>query len=251
MQFVYFVVMKAGLIGFPLEHSFSQTYFSEKFFREGRKDCSYETFAIENISLLPSLLQKHPELSGLNVTIPYKERVIRYLNTMTEEAKMLGAVNTIKIENGILRGFNTDVFGFMHSLKPLLKEQHRKALVLGTGGAAKAVAYVLTQLKIEYQLVSRSLGDKRELSYQTLSEDIVEEHKLIVNTTPLGMQPDVLSFPDIPYEALSSKHLLYDLVYNPEKSIFLIKGQQQGAEIKNGLEMLYLQAEKSWEIWTA
>jgi len=241
--------MNAGLIGFPLDHSFSEAYFNEKFFRSGLTDMHYDAFPIPKIEQLPALLKKHPKLTGLNVTIPYKESVLPYLDTISDEAQSIGAVNTIKIEHGLLHGFNTDVFGFRLSLNKLLRTHHRKALVLGHGGASKAVCFVLKQLKISYRIVSRSGTENNFLSYDELTDSIISDYPLIINTTPLGMAPGRLAFPAIPYKGIGKQHLLYDLIYNPEKTIFLIKGQQQGAKIKNGLEMLYLQAEKSWEIW--
>ncbi len=241
--------MNAGLIGFPLEHSFSETYFNEKFFRSGLSNSHYEAYPIPEIEQLPALLKKYPELTGLNVTIPYKESILPYLDTISDEAQSIGAVNTIKIEHGKLHGFNTDVFGFRISLNKLLQAHHRKALVLGYGGASKAVCFVLKQLKISYRIVSRSNTENNFLSYDALTDSIISDHPLIINTTPLGMAPKRLDYPAIPYAGIGKQHLLYDLIYNPGKTIFLIKGQQHGAVIKNGLEMLYLQAEKSWEIW--
>jgi len=236
-----------GLIGFPLSHSFSKKYFAEKFEQENIAGWQYELFPLERIEQLPDLLAKNPSIVGLNVTIPYKEAVIPYLDEV-EDSAAFGAVNTIKIEGGKLRGFNTDVYGFEQSLKPLLKTYHTAALILGTGGAAKAVASVLTRLGIEYTYVSRTPREG-QFSYKNIDKNTIEKHLLIVNTTPLGMYPKVEFCPDLPYEKLSDKHLLYDLVYNPEISTFLKNGKNQGAEIKNGLEMLYLQAERAWSIW--
>lgn len=241
MQSVY------GLIGYPLLHSFSPGYFKEKF-AKAEIDAVYRLFPLANIKKLPQLLAKYPSLSGLNVTIPYKEQVIPFLDDIDNAAKAIGAVNCIKISNGKLKGYNTDVIGFEHSLVPLLQPQHTKALVLGTGGAAKAVAYVLGKLNINYQLVSSS--DKTgTIAYRDISTDTIEEHKLIINTTPLGMHPNTDACPDIPYSALGETHLLYDLIYNPEETTFLKKGNAQGATTKNGYEMLVLQAEASWDIW--
>lgn len=241
MQSVY------GLIGYPLSHSFSPGYFKEKFAKV-EIDAVYRLFPLANIKELPQLLAKYPSLSGLNVTIPYKEQVIPFLDDIDNAAKAIGAVNCIKISNGQLKGYNTDVIGFEHSLAPLLQPQHTKALVLGTGGAAKAVAYVLGKLNINYQLVSSS--DKTgTIAYRDISTDTIEEHKLIINTTPLGMHPNTDACPDIPYSALGETHLLYDLIYNPEETTFLKKGNAQGATTKNGYEMLVLQAEASWDIW--
>ena len=236
-----------GLIGFPLSHSFSKKYFSEKFEQEKIAGWQYELFPLETIGKLPDLLAENPSIVGLNVTIPYKEAVIPYMDEVDESAAF-GAVNTIKIENGKLCGFNTDVYGFEKSLKPLLKTHHTEALVLGTGGAAKAVASVLERLGIAHMYVSRT-PHEAQFSYKNIDKNILEKHTLIVNTTPLGMYPKVDFCPDLPYECLTDKHLLYDLVYNPDVTTFLKNGKKQGADIKNGLEMLYLQAERAWDIW--
>jgi len=244
---------KLGLIGYPLSHSFSKKYFSNKFKKEKIKEFEYDLYPIESISDLPNLLSKNPDLFGLNVTIPYKEQVIPYLDAIHEEAFAIGAVNTIKIEDGKLTGYNTDVYGFEKSLVDFLTKKTKKinvenALVLGTGGAAKAVVFILKKIGIEPILVSRNEG-KGDLTYQDLDCEIFEECRLIVNTTPLGMSPHLDSCPDLPYHRINQNYFLYDLVYNPEKTVFLSKGEAQGAAIKNGLEMLHLQAEKAWEIW--
>lgn len=239
-----------GLIGYPLEHSFSKKYFAEKFKREGLSNWQYELFPIENISDLKPLIS-NPNLVGLNVTIPYKQAILPYLNNLDETAKAIGAVNTIKIsrtKNEVrLTGYNTDCMGFEQSLLPFLNEYHKKALVLGTGGAAKAVMYVLNKLRIEYKTVSSN--NKGDLSYNNLNKDILADHHVIINTTPLGMYPHVNSYPDLRYSALNHQHLLYDLVYNPLETVFLTKGKQYGAATKNGLEMLQLQAEAAWSIF--
>ncbi len=237
-----------GLIGYPLGHSFSATYFTEKFYREDIPNTRYQAFPLARIEDLKSLLKTTKKLKGLNVTIPYKTQVIPFLDELDETAKKVGAVNTIKLSNGKLIGYNTDVVGFEQSLKPLLQKYHQKALILGTGGAAQSVIYVLQKLGIAYQLVSRTAGIDK-LAYSDLTETHLKEHLLIINTTPLGMAPNDQSFPLIPYEFVNQQHLFYDLVYNPEKTIFLIKGKLQGATIKNGKEMLILQAEKAWDIW--
>ncbi len=238
-----------GLIGYPLTHTFSPSYFSEKFFREGIEDSSYHAFPLQNIEEFCDLLQNTPHLKGLNVTIPYKEAILPFLDEISEEAQAVGAVNTIHIgKDGKKKGFNTDVYGFETSLKPLLKPHHQKALVLGTGGAAKAIVYVLQKLGISSRLVSRK-PSKNQLGYEDIDAATMNTHHLIVNTTPLGMAPKIHDFPEIPYQFVSEKHLFFDLIYNPEKTIFLIKGKLKGADFKNGLEMLYLQAERSWEIW--
>jgi len=257
---------KYGLIGYPLTHSFSKKYFTEKFGRESIEDHSYELFELENLSNFPEFIKDNPDLLGLNVTIPHKIGAVYYMNWMDPEAKKVEAVNCIKViqESAVaaafsgevgfvdqdfrLEGYNTDIYGFEHSLKPLLQSQHNKALVLGNGGASRAVRYVLKKLKIPFKVVSRR-PKPNQILYTKLTPELVKNHNLIINTTPLGTDPDITAFPHIPYEAITEKHLLYDLIYNPEKTIFLQKGEAQGAKIKNGYEMLVLQAEKSWEIW--
>lgn len=241
---------KFGLIGKTLVHSFSKKYFTEKFEREA-VDANYELYSMANVDSLRQFVQEH-SICGLNVTIPYKQDVIPLLDEIDSEAQMVGAVNVIKIkregERLCLKGFNTDVVGFRNSLKPLLKPWHTSALVLGTGGASKAVLYVLENLGIAARCVSRQ---KREgmLTYETLDADVMRRNTLIVNTTPLGTFPNVDTCPDIPYRLLTEKHLLFDLVYNPEQTLFMKKGLQNGAAVKNGYEMLVGQAEASWRIW--
>ena len=248
---------KLGLIGYPLSHSFSKKYFSEKFKEKGIKGFEYELYPIASIEELPQLLADHPDLIGLNVTIPYKEQVLPYLDAIHLEARDIGAVNTIKIEEGKLTGYNTDVYGFEKSLIGLLTNKKNdqskellvdQGLVLGTGGAAKAVLYILKKLNIRPLLVSRT-KEKGDLTYQDIDAELMKKTQLIVNTTPLGMSPKIDTFPNLPYELLTDKHFLYDLVYNPEKTLFLNKGENQKAKTKNGKDMLVLQAEKSWEIW--
>ncbi len=240
---------KYGLIGYPLGHSFSKGYFAEKFKRESIRNCSYDNYPLENISQFLELVLEN-QLKGLNVTIPYKQEIIPYLDALDETAAKIGAVNTIKFIDKTLIGFNTDVYGFEQSLKPLLKKHHSRALVLGTGGSSKAVIHALSKLGISYQYVSRN-EQKGIVSYNQLNEAFIQDYKLIINTTPLGMYPKVETAPAIPYSVITKEHLLYDLVYNPEKTKFLLNGQQQGAVIKNGLDMLKLQAEKAWEIWNS
>lgn len=237
-----------GLIGFPLSHSFSKGYFTDKFLSEDRRDCHYENFPLRSIHELPDLITDHPDLVGLNVTIPYKEDVIPYLDEMDKDARAIGAVNTIRLENDKLRGFNTDHYGFAASLKPILPDHPVKAFILGTGGASKAVAYSLEQLEIEYTFVSR-INRENAISYESLTKKMISETHLIINTSPLGMYPEVEHCPEIPYDGIGSGHILYDLIYNPEVTQFLKEGEHRGASIKNGLEMLHLQAEKAWEIW--
>jgi shikimate dehydrogenase len=239
-----------GLIGYPLGHSFSKKYFEEKFAKENLKDCSFELFSIEKIEALKEIITNNKNLQGLAFTIPHKETVIPLLTEISDEAKVIGAVNCIKITEGKTIGFNTDVIGFEKSLLPLLKPFHSKALVLGTGGASKAVQYVLKKLAIPFLLVSRTKTDN-VISYDDISEETMQKHTVIINTTPLGMSPNEEGLPNIPYQFLSSKHLLYDLIYKPEKTLFLQKGEEQGCAIKNGFEMLVLQAEENWKIWTA
>ncbi|MBK9634646.1 MAG: shikimate dehydrogenase [Bacteroidetes bacterium] len=242
------MLKKYGLIGYPLSHSFSKGYFTEKFKKEGIENAAYETYPLEKISDFTTLLQNNPELVGLNVTIPYKEAIIPYLDELSEEAKKIGAVNTIKIINGKKIGYNSDVVGFEKSLIQHLKPTHNKALVLGTGGAAKAVWFVLEKLNIPYLKVSRTASENI-IAYDTISIDLVKEYPLIINTTPLGMSPKLETKPDIPYQALTKNHFLYDLVYNPQTTLFLEMGQKMGATIQNGLPMLHGQAERSWELW--
>ena len=243
---------KYGLIGFPLTHSFSKRYFTEKFETENI-DSSYDNFEIDNISKLPEIIKNNPELIGFNVTIPYKEQVIPFLDDLNEAAKEIGAVNTVKIvRNGSgihLKGFNTDTFGFETSLKPLLKTHHKKALILGTGGASKALKYVLKNLGIEFVSASIEELKENEIRYEEIDKEMMHERLLIINATPLGTYPKVETYPNIPYLYITEKHLLFDLVYNPEISAFLRKGIDMGAATKNGYEMLLLQAEKSYQIW--
>ncbi|MBL7719977.1 MAG: shikimate dehydrogenase [Flavipsychrobacter sp.] len=235
-----------GLIGFPLTHSFSPKWFAEKFAAEGI-DATYKAYPLELIESISDLLANYP-LRGLNVTIPYKEQVLGYLNELDEAAEAIGAVNCIDIRHGIKKGYNTDVTGFEQSLAPLLQAHHTRALVLGTGGAAKAVHYVLEKLGLTYRTVSRHQSEG-VITYDELTEELIASHPLIINTTPLGMAPHTDEAPAIPYHALTEKHLLYDLIYNPDETKFLALGKQQGATIKNGHEMLVRQAEASWEIW--
>ena len=248
--FVYIYSMPAqyGLIGYPLEHSFSPAYFKMKFMSQ-HIDAVYELFPLETISGFTGLLESHPGLEGLNVTTPYKEAVMPSLHQLDEVAREIGAVNCIAIKNGKTKGYNTDAMGFEKSLNPLLKPQHNHALILGTGGSSKAVAYALTQLGIPFQKVSREKSEGT-LTYSELSADIISHHKLIVNTTPSGMYPNVDAVPPFPFDHVSSHHLLFDLIYNPEETKFLVMGRERGAVTKNGFEMLQLQAEASWGIWS-
>jgi len=238
-----------GLIGYPLSHSFSQKFFTDKFREERIADCVYENFPLENIDALRAVLEQNPHLAGLNVTIPYKEKVMAYLHHQSDVVKKIGACNCIKFVNGELHGYNTDVTGFEHSLRPLLESHHQKALVLGTGGAAKAIHFVLEKLGIIFLEVSRNPVSGRQISYEQLTPAILEHHSLIINTTPVGMYPNEHDCPPLPYESLTPRHYLFDLVYNPAKTLFLQKGEEQGAVIKNGADMLVIQAEESWRIW--
>ncbi|HMR91149.1 MAG TPA: shikimate dehydrogenase [Chitinophagaceae bacterium] len=240
-----------GLIGYPLTHSFSKKYFTEKFEREGLSPAyGYELFPIPDINGLPAVIDSHPELAGLNVTIPYKEQVLAYLGDADTSVKQIGACNCIRIDNGRLKGYNTDVTGFHQTLLQKWQPSHNKALILGTGGAAKAVQWVLAQIGIPYQNVSRKAG-AGNLSYSMLTPEDIAAHPLIINTTPLGMYPAADTAPLIPYEGITPGHYLYDLVYNPATTLFLQKGQERGATIQNGAAMLVIQAEESWKIWQA
>lgn len=241
-----------GLIGFRLSHSFSKKYFTEKFQREGIEDCVYENFQLDTVKEFSTLLHTDADLKGFNVTIPYKEEIIPFLHELDAAAAEIGAVNVIKIrEDGKLIGYNSDYYGFKNSLEAFIpKSQSHKALVLGTGGAAKAVVTALNHLGIPYQYVSRTKSADT-LSYAELDQKIIGTHSIIINTSPLGMYPDVESFPAIPYGFLNATHYLYDLVYNPEQTLFMKKGLAQGAQVLNGLPMLIGQAEKAWEIWNS
>lgn len=245
-------MQKYGLIGYPLKHSFSQRFFSEKFQNE-QINAAYLNFEISEIKLFPEILKQNPQLKGLNITIPYKEKIIPFLNQLDAQAESIGAVNVIKIEekeNGLfLTGYNSDIIGFQNSITPLIEPKiHQKALILGTGGASKAVKRGLDNLGLTTQYVSRS-PRSGILSYEQLSSEIIREYTVIVNTTPLGTFPNVDEAPDIPYNSLTNNHLLYDLVYNPAETKFLKMGKEQGATTKNGYEMLELQALAAWKIW--
>lgn len=242
---------KYGLIGYPLGHSFSISYFNEKFSNEGL-DSIYENYEIPSIDNLIEIIATNHELKGLNVTIPYKEKILPFLDMITPEAQAIGAVNVVKIirkGNKIqLKGYNSDVIGFTQSIEPLLDKQHKKALILGTGGASKAVDYGLKSLGIETQFVSRRKSDYA-IDYSELTPDIIKKYKIIVNCTPCGMFPKTDDCPNIPYEGIGEGHLLYDLLYNPDETLFMRKGLEHGATVKNGLEMLLLQAFASWKFW--
>ncbi len=247
---------KYGLIGYPLSHSFSKTYFTEKFKKENNTEDEYLNFPIEVIDDLGKIIKEAPGLKGLNVTIPYKEKVLRYLNELDDTVKTIGAANTIKItrdgDDIKLSGYNSDVIGFGESIKPLLKRHHQSALILGTGGASKAVEFALNNLGLDSVFVSRSpKPGTNSIGYNELCLPVIKNFTVIINTSPLGTYPNIDTFPDIPYDLLSEKHLLYDLVYNPAETLFLKKGKEKGAKTMNGLQMLHLQAEESWRIWNS
>ncbi|MBN8703893.1 MAG: shikimate dehydrogenase [Bacteroidetes bacterium] len=241
-----------GLIGKQLSHSFSKNYFTAKFENEKILNCSYSLFELKNSSEIPSLISSNPNLIGLNITIPFKKDVLAYLDFQSPEVKEIGAANTIKIkrynQSYILEGYNTDAYGFEYSLLKLLPTKNISALVLGTGGASNAVCYVLKKNNINYTLVSRTKKSNTFI-YSELTESIIRNHALIINTTPLGMYPNVTSYPPIPYQYLTAEHVLFDLIYNPEETLFLKQGKLMGTKTSNGLEMLEKQAEKAWEIW--
>lgn len=242
---------KFGLIGYPLGHSFSKNYFNEKFHSENI-DAEYVNFEIPSIKDFPHVLLHNPNLAGMNVTIPYKEQVIPYLDELDPDAKAIGAVNVIKIvrQKGKTKliGHNSDIIGFMQSIEPLLESQHKKALILGTGGASKAVFHGLKKLGVEAKFVSRTPKEGM-FTYEDLTPEVMEEYKVIVNCTPVGMYPRADEYPNIPYECITPNHLLYDLLYNPNTTLFMKKGADKGAVTKNGLEMLLLQAFGAWDIW--
>ena len=239
-----------GLLGKNISYSFSRGYFAKKFELLGLNKHEYKNFDIQDIAGFSSIIKDETCLKGINVTIPYKEEVMQYLDIIDDTAKAIGAVNTIKFtKRGNLKGYNTDVVGFENSISPYFKSHHKFALILGTGGASKAIAYALKKNKIQYKFVSRKPSGKEEISYDDLTKEVLNKYHIIVNCTPIGTSPEIHLSPNIPYQFLSEKHLLFDLIYNPEISAFLAKGKQQGASIKNGFEMLEMQAEESWRIW--
>lgn len=240
---------KFGLIGKNISYSFSKTYFADKFKKEGIHNTSYENFDLQTIEDFEAIFTNNPGIAGLNVTIPYKEDIIPYLNKLSRKAKAIGAVNTIRItKKGNLKGYNTDCYGFKNSINPFLESYQKKALILGTGGASKAIAYTLTGLNIDYKYVSRS-KTQDNFTYDELDKKIIKQYHIIINCSPLGTHPNVDECPKIPYVALTNKHLLFDLIYNPSETLFLKQGKQKGAKTCNGLKMLELQAEKAWKIW--
>jgi shikimate dehydrogenase len=242
-----------GLIGYPLSHSFSAKYFAKKFESENISDADYRLFPLKDITEVTSLIKLQPDLKGFNITIPHKVAILPYLDHISDAAKSVGAVNCVKIERNksgiILTGYNTDIYGFRESLVPALKPIHKNALVLGTGGAARAVCYTLQELAIHFTLVSRTGNEEEILNYSQLNNKIISDNLLIINTTPVGTFPDIDKCPNIPYILLSNKHLLFDLIYNPTETKFLKLGREAGAATFNGSKMFELQAEKSWEIW--
>lgn len=244
--------IRFGLIGKNISYSFSRKYFDKKFSELKLNNYTYDNFDLEEIDEFPAIIGENiGSIQGLNVTIPYKLEVFKYIDEIDDDALAIGAVNTIKIlDNGHLKGFNTDVYGFEHSLKPLLKKHVKSALILGTGGASKAVTFVLNKLNIKHKYVSRNPKNIETFSYDELTENVMLNHHLIINCTPIGTHPSSDVFPKIPYQYLTNKHFLYDLIYNPSETLFLSKGKEKGAIVKNGLQMLELQADKAWEIWT-
>lgn len=240
---------KFGLIGRDISYSFSKKYFTEKFSKDLFDDCTYENFDIPNIEEFPNILKNNPDLKGLNVTIPYKESIIPFLDTLSDKAFKIGAVNVIRFtKKGNLKGYNSDWYGFKKTLEPLLNPHHKKALILGTGGAAKAVAFALEQMGIFYTFVSRE-ATENTIDYSRINATTFDNYQIIINCTPLGTSPNTKELPIIPYAFFTEKHIAYDLIYNPEETQFLKKAKKKGAVIKNGKEMLLFQAEKAWKIW--
>ena len=241
---------KLGLLGKNISYSFSKAYFKEKFENQQITDTTYENFDIETIDLFPSIIKNTKNIKGLNVTIPYKEVVIPYLDKINKKAKEIGAVNTIKItKKGKLVGYNTDCYGFKKTLKPFLQPHHKKALILGTGGASKAIAFTFKELGISHHYVSRTQSKGVSFTYNSLTEDTIKQYQVIVNCSPLGTFPNIEDCPNIPYNAINENHILFDLIYNPKETKFLRLGKAQNAITINGLNMLKLQAEKAWTIW--
>ena len=245
-----------GLIGYRLGYSFSKGFFTDKFEQENLPEHEYVNFELDRIDEFSEIFKTNDHIAGLNCTIPYKQQIMPFLDEIDEEAAKVGAINTVKIirnENGLkLKGFNTDIYGFENSLKPMLNEKHKKALILGTGGASKAIKYILTKLGLSF--ISASIEEKLpadEIRYEQIDDALLQECLVVINATPLGTFPKIDTCPNIPYELLTADHVLFDLVYNPEETLFMQKGKAQGAAVKNGLEMLHLQAIKAWEIWNA
>lgn len=246
------MIKEYALIGYPLSHSFSQKYFTEKFAKENIKDAVFYAFSIPSIEELPVILKAHPLLKGFAVTIPYKRPVLNYLDEASEPVYQMNACNCVKIKDGKLIGYNTDIIGFKKSFVKQLKPHQTKALILGTGGASSAVAYVLQKLNMDFRYVSRTKDDEKNiLGYEDVNSSLIEEYKVIINATPLGTYPKIDECPPLPYSSLTPKHYLFDLVYNPPKTRFLLSGEQRGAAICNGYDMLVLQAEENWRIWNS
>jgi len=243
---------KYGLIGFPLGHSFSQKYFTEKFARERIPDCSYENFPIDSLDRFPELIRENPDLCGINVTIPHKTNILKYVNVMDPAVIEIGAANVLKIKRiegkSQIYGYNSDVTGICDSVKPFISGKCKNALILGTGGSSRAVAYTMKKLGLRISFVSRKRGPGL-ISYRDITSTLLDKTDIIINTTPLGMFPDITSCPEIDFDLLNENHILFDLVYNPEMTPFLKKGEERGCKIITGLKMLYSQAERSWEIW--
>ena len=238
-----------GLLGRNINYSFSKGYFTDKFNNENFEGCTYENFDIQEIDAFIEIIKNTPDLKGLNVTIPYKEAIIPFLDKLSKKAALIGAVNTIKItKKGKLKGYNTDYYGFKKSLEPLLKSHHKKALILGTGGASKGVAFALDELNIPYTFVSRE-ATENAIDYNRINATTFDNYQIIINSTPVGTSPNTEVFPLIPYEYFTKNHIAFDLIYNPAETQFLKKAKEQGAQIKNGLDMLIFQAEKAWDIW--
>jgi shikimate dehydrogenase len=240
---------KFGLVGKSISYSFSKKYFSDTFLDPIYEGYSYENFDVENIALFPNIISENPTLKGLNITIPFKESIIPFLDELSKNAAKIGAVNVVRFKkNGKLKGYNSDWVGFKKALQPLLQPHHKKALILGTGGASKAVAFALDELDVLYTFVSREASEMA-MQYQHLNATTFDNYQIIINCTPLGTSPNTKEYPEIPYEFFTNKHIAFDLIYNPEETQFLKKAKKKGAVTKNGMEMLVYQAEKSWEIW--
>ena len=240
---------KFGLIGKNISYSFSKSFFNEKFRKENLKDCTYENFDFQDIAELPEHLKNNPNVNGMNVTIPYKEVIIPYLHKLSKKASKIGAVNVVKIsKKRKLKGYNSDCYGFKKALKPLLQKHHKKALILGTGGASKGVAFALGELNIEYAFVSRS-GNTNTIPYDKIDEKTFDEYQIFINASPVGTFPNIEECPNLPYQFFSKNHIAFDLIYNPEVTEFLKRASENGAQTKNGYDMLVYQAEKSWDIW--
>lgn len=239
---------KFGLVGKNIGYSFSKNYFTERFRNDNALDNSYDNFDIQDISEFPQIIKENTDLAGLNVTIPYKEIVIPYLDSLSKKAMQIGAINVIRFKKEKLKGYNSDYYGFKKSLQPLLKPHHKKALILGTGGASKAIAFALEELDIFYTFVSRE-AKENTIDYNLINATTFDNYQIIINCTPLGTSPNTDAFPPIPYDFFTEKHIAFDLIYNPQETQFLGKAKAKGAIIKNGMEMLILQAEKAWKIW--